>query len=78
MKNKSPPQASFPRYVKWTKEQEETEESSEVEQQVVQLDIRFPVDALTHQKGQFVGVLAGGGHSDGSLYHNNDRQSFLG
>lgn len=46
--------------------------SSKVEQQVIQLDIWFLVDALAHKKSQFVGVLAGGRHSNGPLWHDSE------
>lgn len=44
--------------------------SLQVEEQVIQFYIGFPMDALTHKKSQFVGILAGGRHSDDSLSHN--------
>lgn len=39
----------------------------QVEEQVIQLHVRLPVDALTNQEGQLVGVLARGRHTDDPL-----------
>lgn len=41
--------------------------SLQVEEVVVQFHTVLPVDALTHQESQPVGVLAGSGHSDDPL-----------
>lgn len=38
-----------------------------VEQELVQLNIGLPVDALTHEESQLVGIHAGSRHSDDSL-----------
>lgn len=43
--------------------------TSQVEEEVIQLHVGLPVDALTHKESQLVGVLAGSGHSDHPLKH---------
>lgn len=39
-----------------------------IEEKIVQLHVGLPVDALANKESQFVGILAGGRHSDNPLW----------
>lgn len=42
--------------------------SLKIEEKAVQLHVGLLVDALANEESQFVGILAGGGHSDNPLW----------